>query len=373
MDNQNNAIRKIISGFGADWKAVMNMGGTILTENFMVAGGGGANVLTYSYDGITWLPSTNGNSIFNGGVGCVAFNGLIWVAGGWNTNRLAYSIDGITWKLSPSGNDVMASDANMCTFVVWTGTIWLAGTYHKGGLIGYSYDGMNWFSGSSSPSSQLYNCAATGNVMVAGGGAGYGAASMVYSTDYINWNSSTSGNNLMGNCSSVAWNGSLWVAVGGAGSAVIIYGTDGINWTSATSADSLFNGCSSVVWNGILWVVSGSGNYSTAYSYDGINWVGSSTNIQKILCWNGKQFIAKNGYSTDGITWNLTTKLNSLQDPICAANRRVLPNVGNDGSLSKYYPSAPSKWASPAPTSVQNALDRMATLLYTLNSNTAIP
>lgn len=38
-----------------------------------------------------------------------------------------------------------------------------------------------------------------------------------------------------------------------------------------------------------------------------------------------------------------------------------------------YTPGDSSKWASPAPTTTQQALDRMASLLYTLNTSTAIP
>ena len=38
-----------------------------------------------------------------------------------------------------------------------------------------------------------------------------------------------------------------------------------------------------------------------------------------------------------------------------------------------YESAEPAKWASPAPTRVQDALDRMASLLYSLNGNTPIP
>ncbi len=50
----------------------------------------------------------------------------------------------------------------------------------------------------------------------------------------------------------------------------------------------------------------------------------------------------------------------------------VLSNVNAAGEFS-YVPSDGTKWADPDPTTVNEALDRMAALLYTLNSNTPIP
>lgn len=46
--------------------------------------------------------------------------------------------------------------------------------------------------------------------------------------------------------------------------------------------------------------------------------------------------------------------------------------IGMTGSLS-YTPADGSHWSDPDPTNVKEALDRMASLLYTLNSNTPIP
>jgi hypothetical protein len=43
------------------------------------------------------------------------------------------------------------------------------------------------------------------------------------------------------------------------------------------------------------------------------------------------------------------------------------------GTQSLYTPGNVAKWAIPRPTTIQQSLDRMAALLYTLNGNTAIP
>lgn len=54
---------------------------TAPTNNFMIVGGYGDNQVAYSYDGLTWTPSSSGNSLL---YGCftVAWNGALWVAGG---------------------------------------------------------------------------------------------------------------------------------------------------------------------------------------------------------------------------------------------------------------------------------------------------
>jgi hypothetical protein len=73
---------------------------------WVACGNGSTNRLGYSYDGITWSASTNGNTIFNDVSGCwgIGWNGNIWVAGGYGTNRLGYSYDGITWSGATNAN-----------------------------------------------------------------------------------------------------------------------------------------------------------------------------------------------------------------------------------------------------------------------------
>ena len=73
-----------------------------------VAGGYGTNTtLAYSADGVTWTASANGNSIFTGACGAVAWNGTRWVAGGNGANTLAYSDNGIDWTKSTNGNSII--------------------------------------------------------------------------------------------------------------------------------------------------------------------------------------------------------------------------------------------------------------------------
>jgi hypothetical protein len=131
------------------------------------------------------------------------------------------------------------------------------------------------------------------------------------------------------------------------------------------------------------------------YSYDGINWI-QATNATssagvfmggagKCITWNGTLWIAAGATassvfatSNDGMTWNLipgTILLNYQCSGI--ASRQLLPYIGVNSVQSAlsavYSTSAPTKWATSVPGTIGAAIDRMAALLYTLNSDTAIP
>jgi hypothetical protein len=47
--------------------------------------------------------------------------------------------------------------------------------------------------------------------------------------------------------------------------------------------------------------------------------------------------------------------------------------TGPTGPGGSYTPATPSVWAGAGPTGTQNAIDRLANLLYTLNGGTPIP
>jgi hypothetical protein len=176
---------------------------------------------------------------------------------------------------------------------------------------------------------------------------------MYYSTDGSTWTVSGVVGEIS-NCLGVAWNGSLWVAVG-QGTNTITYSYDGINWIAATNATSsagvfMVGGAGRcITWNGSLWIAAGSDSSGSAFatSSDGIVWKRTPGTI----------FL---GYQCQGI-----------------ASRQLLPYVGlnsvQSALTSVYSTSAPTKWATSVPATIGAAIDRMAALLYTLNSNTAIP
>jgi hypothetical protein len=109
--------------------------------NVWVAGGASyTNSLSYSLDGMTWVPSTNGTTgyPFSGGsCNAVAWNGSIWVAGGTGTQALAYSSDGQSWYQSSF------TDMSQCNGITWNGTYWLA-TGSGVNTMASSVDGILW-------------------------------------------------------------------------------------------------------------------------------------------------------------------------------------------------------------------------------------
>jgi hypothetical protein len=236
-----NAI--VVSGGGGGGTA----SAAVPTDNFMVAGGIGTNVIAYSYDGITWIPSTSAIDIFTVDGVClsVAWNGVIWVAVGINSLLMgspiiAHSSDGINWTES---ND--SSIFSECITVAWNGSIWLAG-----------------------------------------GGPGMGGSPLASSPDGINWTAIS--NQIFVVYLSLAWNGIMWVAVSsrvagspypaGVGAA---YSYDGINWTAASGVIATGVGqVLNITWNGSRWFASciissqtiGSYYQTMITSVDGINW-----------------------------------------------------------------------------------------------------
>jgi len=320
--------------------------GTTLTENFTVAGGQGTNTIAYTFDGKEWLASINGSTVFTSKCYSVAWNGSIWVAGGEGTNTLAYSSDGIRWAGSSSGTSIIDSK---CMAVAWNGSVWVAGGEGTN-TIAYSSDGITWTQ-SANGSAMMSSCnsvAWNGSLWVIGGTV---TNSLIYSSDGITWTPSVNGNTYLSDCRSVAWNGSRWVACGN-GTDCLIFSSDGINWIPSDNGNDIFTTiCFSVAWNGYMWVAGGRGANVLANSFDGINWNESDngnsifttvsgdsgiTAICTTVAWNGSMWIAGGGgenylaHSFDGINWIASTSGNNIFTLLIygVASRRVLPYVG---------------------------------------------
>jgi hypothetical protein len=107
--------------------------------------GYGINTILYSSDGITWVPSANGNSVI-GDARAIAWNGLQYVAVG---SSIVYSSDGINWTNSPSGSAIFSGGE--CFGVTWNGVRWIATGYGNNPNVNpsfaYSTDGINWTPG----------------------------------------------------------------------------------------------------------------------------------------------------------------------------------------------------------------------------------
>ena len=329
-------------------------GGTLLTENFIVAGqASDTNDFMYSYNGVSWLGITK--TLFTGTGAkpkCVAWNGALWVAVGMGSGcRVAYSSDGITWTASTSGNTLFP-DGSECNTIAWTGSLWIVGgsTTNLDVSIAYSYDGINW-TNSASGTDLAYYCysmASNSTLILAGCNTSQNPRSpgILYSYDGINWLATNFKGPFMTestssvNVSSIVWNGIIWVAGASGTEGRLTYSLNGIDWTDSNGTALFTTSVNSVSWNGSLWLAGGNGTNKLAYSYDGITWTASTSGNNQFseyvssIVWNGSVWIVsginsganKNVYSSNAITW--TTIINSDLVITQSSSRRVLPYVG---------------------------------------------
>ena len=274
-----------------------------LYPNLWVAGGQGVNTLAYSTDGVVWLPSINGNTMF---VQCntVVWSGQMWVAGGSAPNMLAYSADGMSWTPSINGNAIFTTQ---CNAVAWNGQQWVAG--------------------------------------------GQGTNTLAYSVDGTTWTASANGNAIFTTrCNAVAWNGQQWVA-GGQGTNTLAYSVDGTTWTPSINGNAIFTTqCNAVAWNGQRWLAGGQGTNALAYSVDGAAWV-ASTNGNAIfttqcnaVAWNGQQWIAGGqganalAYSADGAAWSQSNNGSATFSLVSSVGVETNPGMTSEALADTYGP-----------------------------------
>lgn len=319
---------------------------TIAQNNQIWLMGGGVNPfnqanplysLSYSYDGINWLPLIQGSSLIKT---CYAlcWSGALWNAGGndiGGSSVLLYSRDGISWTSST----ITGVIPNRIQALSWNGTVWTIGGQDASGLgrtFGYSYDGVNW---TASPSTNVFPNRCKG---ITWDGAEWQAVGdgIATSLDGINWTLNSQGTNLLPQGSVVALNKALpFVAPRGtppnvtgpltilAGhskyfGSTIAYSTDGITWTDLPTIGPQFNnmgdftlaGIQGLSWNGTVWVAGFDQAYSgqpapptVGYSFDAITWsvATSASTIFNVgvnsITWCGDRFLALGGQGTIGV------------------------------------------------------------------------
>jgi hypothetical protein len=310
--------------------------------------------LIYSNDGIQWLPSTNGNTIFaNTYPTAIAFNGSRWVAVGslWqqytDETQIAYSDDGKTWVKAVGW--LNKAFMYSCNYLLWDGSKFIgADTNNSNGIL-YSYDGITW---EKSPSSgfptSIYSVGYNGKYYLTGNLQGFGGATtaLLGSTNGINWSPITT---PIGNftISTIMWNGTYWLM--GGGSALYMnsnYNPTG-TWTQITLPVS--GNVVQLVWNKVMWV----GVVQTypspygylMYSYDGIHWIQASTSVPFFtngspnnpvpvsVAWNTNYWVAAGNdnimlYSSDGRTWYSLPSGSSLIDSCYQITASIQPLFG---------------------------------------------
>jgi len=294
----------------------------IITTSFIVSVGNSYNnnKIAYSYDGLKWLVSTSGNSLFTSNVYCVAYNGTLWVAGGEGTVNLAYSTDGINWTASPSSNQF----GGTIFAIGFNSVMWVCGGSYSNSTAAqfYSYDGIIWYPSTSMFTKLFATVKWNGSYWLAGGGGDPNSSyTLQRSENGINWSRVLSYNNNVNNYTTLAleWSGRLWVS-GVKGSNKLAYSGDGISWYGLPSSSIFGDRCNCVAWNGKIWVAGGEDNGAPspiAISSDGVNWSSTPFNslAVKTISWNGTYWIAGGlgvgsqntslsmVYSFDGYTW----------------------------------------------------------------------
>ncbi len=214
--------------------------------------------------------------------------------------------------------------------------------------IQYSPDGYNWFNAGSGGFTSGTDVAYGGGKWVATGVGG--GASIQYSTDGVVWQNGV--NTFTTGATSIVYNGSnLWVASGSNGGFPPLFGikwsTDGINWSDATptggsniplSFNSIGFGngrylASAFSFNQVYTSVTGSNNWQvspmsivrSAYFYNNPYWIGGG-----LVPGQPNSNIA---LSFDGINWIPTTSggfVTACYDIILNSNTSTLLAVGED-------------------------------------------
>ena len=244
------------------------------------------STIAKSFDGITWVSSTNNPFSFSGdGAAGIAWNGSYWIAVGGYTISIVKSTDGMTWTNSTNN----PFEGGFGIGVAWNGSYWIAvGTNTTPATICIvkSFDGMIWTPSFNNPfeGGGAFGIAWNGTYWVAGGKNIDGTVSIAKSTDGMTWTNSTN-NPFSGEFGAlgIAWNGSYWVAGGKNtdGTVSIAKSTDGMTWTNSTNNPFTGGNANRIGWNGSYWVASGSDaafTISLATSVDGMNWVTSTNN-----------------------------------------------------------------------------------------------
>jgi hypothetical protein len=383
-----------------------------ITDSFCVAGGvnyHGQYCLQASYDGFNWQLASNQpfGGTDTGQVNGVSFNGSYWVASGNGDCRIAISYDGFNWLAS--SNDPFGSNG-VARASAWNGSYWVVvgNSTDSSVTAGISYDGINWTSSINNP---LSNGGGTGiawnGYIWVGTGSNYltsngvvltnTTASIVISSDGMNWFKAS--NDVFvadipysAEANGIAWNGSYWVAVGRAqalGSALTVaVSPDGYNWTAASNnpfsapsgGGTTISKGNKIAWTGSKWLavgVTASNEYSMAVSTDGYNWTYPSANpftggTCTGITWNGSYWIAcanTGSIATSPDTINWTLRPTSVNDAarLAVASRIVLPYLGKNiipaATTNLYIPANPGIWVSPPPSTIQAAIDRLASFL----------
>lgn len=361
---------------GLNWTS---LGTTILTTGTGVGWNGnlwiasGQNVTAgitaaYSFNGTSWTGYTTTITPFTTS-SSVGWNGKVWNVTGSPGNLIFYSYDGFIWS-----SGITLSALSAANTIAWNGERWIVGGGGASNNLVSSFDGINWTGLGTSPFGSSSNCYGIAfnnsrentivypsNVYLASFNIDGGSTTAIlfYSTDAITTYQATltTSNSIFNtSCNGTVWNGSIWVAVGESTPNTIAY-TFNTNIFVGNNTNVLYPGWiglgtrifstagRGLSWNGNMFVAVGQGTNGIAYSYDGINWIGSGTNILSngyAVDWNGSIWVAVGSgsstiaYSSDGINWTGLGVLISLPCRTVKWNGTMWVAGGTAGFLLGY-------------------------------------
>jgi len=309
----------IVFTFGASVDS-FNLSATDISVGGVASKGGPASAgeATLSGSGTSWTLSPI--TVNSEGTATVSINKSGIQAG--TKNVPVYKKAGPVWTTVTS----TFGTTNTINAVTWGGGVFVA--VGASGKIAYSADGISWTAVSDSKfGTSAINCVAWGDGKFMAGGEGGKLASSV---DGSSWelvsNSSFSSSQAI---NGIVWGSDKWAAVGTGRTA---YSANGTNWTGASSNDA-FNyqqGAPNLrgvaFGNGTFVLVGPSGGQaygsSLASSTNGINWtarnIGNLTQDDDYVtsvCFGNGKFIARNRkmilYSSNGTSWDKVAGLSS--------------------------------------------------------------
>ena len=287
--------------------------GVMSHEGNYVAWGQYGNIQTSS-DGIKWTSGNNtwSNDSVAGNLYNIVYNDVENKYVGIGKNCFASSSDGKKWKSEASAQNINNNDL-----------LYANGNYYGvssgyGGRIQKSTDGKNWqnlstgLPNSNVGSTDYYNL----NAITFGNGKYIAVGSqgkVLSSNDGESWNNQTLGvSPSYLSLIDVIYAGGKYVIVGSGGT--IYTSDDGASWVKRDSGLTGYQKlCSISYGHGKYVVVGGS---ETLTSTDGINWSGTSTNIQlnNSICFDSSGFVTTSGiiyHSSDGTNWTKVDKPSS--------------------------------------------------------------
>ena len=308
-------------------------------NNLFVTSGKYGVGLTYSTDGIRWIPS---NSFpINSGAGYIKAGNIKFNSGSIITNNQNVTSD-LQTELNSKINIIDSTITNpSLVSATLQENIFVGHTFTEGAFY-YSTNAVTWNKGDvvSAPYAELISQITYGNGMFVAPVYSYS----YYSTNGIKWSKSNTPVSL--NWQSVAYGGGVFVAVGvavsiydGATNSTGIISTDGITWTQMTMSHT-------GIWDSVAYgngrFVAAQRGYQVSYSTNGTTWTLSTPSVNgtwsAVAFGNDKFILCGSGtsahYSTNGVSWTPGTFPEmAIYSAIAYGNGIFLAKSTNGGSI----------------------------------------